>query len=193
MKKKQAIQLRTERRLAPSHPALWRTHAPQRGPLPPTCGVKFIQHNKLVREGLAHHNRGHFLARQSPNGASGPACTWPGSPWKLAGSFLPAHTSIAKELCPLVHGSLDTVTWGLSMAESHPILSSSHHQTLHSVSTNEFRLYYSLVTYICSHFYIPTIHQVLYVYVCWLRLFTGVGILSSHVFLIYLLESCLGI
>ena len=135
----------------------------------------------------------HFLARQSPTGASGPACTWLGSPWKLAGSFLPAHTSIAKELCPLVHGSLDNVTWGLSMAESHPILSSSHPQTLHSVSTHEFRLYYSLVTYICSHFYIPTIHQVLYVYVCWLRLFTGVGILSSRVFLIYLLESCLGI
>ena len=53
---------------------------------------------------------------------------------------------------------------------------------------------HSLITYICSHFYTPTIHQLLHVYVCWLRLFTGVGILSSHVFLlIYLLESCLGI
>ena len=83
--------------------------------------VKFIQHNKLVCKGLAHHNCS-TSPRQATSlyGASGPTHTWHSSPWKLSGSFLPAHMLIAKELCPLVHGSLENFTSGLSMAESHP-------------------------------------------------------------------------
>lgn len=81
--------------------------------------VKFTQHNKLVCKGLAHHNCATF-PRQATSWCFRPRRTWHSSPWKLAGSFLPAHTLIAKELCPLVHGSLENFTSGLSMAESHP-------------------------------------------------------------------------
>lgn len=60
--------------------------------------------------------------------------------------------------------SLRAYLWQKSTQSSTPP-SSSHCQIWHSLGTPEFSLYHTLVVYICPHFYMITIHELLQVHI----------------------------